>query len=354
VSDLPLLIVDDEAPLRQALARMLERRGHRCILAEDVAAATRVLETEVVALVLCDIDMPGGSGLGLLDQIASRWPDVAVVMVTGLDDTEVAERAIASGAYGYVVKPFDRHEILVNVANALRRRSLEVENRLHRENLELLVASRTAELELSQAEIVQRLAAAAELRDPETASHLERMSRYSALIGGLAGMDERGCEVLRLAAPMHDIGKIGISDEVLFKTGVFDDADRAIMATHTEIGRRILEGSPSRLIQVGAIVAQSHHEWWDGSGYPNGLRGEAIPIEGRIVAIADVFDALTTARRYKPAYSIDEAIEQMASERGRHFDPNLLDLFLGARDEVMAIRAQYVDSDDIEPLRAEA
>jgi putative two-component system response regulator len=180
------------------------------------------------------------------------------------------------------------------------------------------------------------------------------MSRYSALVGRLAGMDERACEVLRLAAPMHDIGKIGIPDEVLFKTGVFDDADRAVMATHTEIGRRILEGSPSRLIQVGAIVAQSHHERWDGSGYPHGLRGEEIPIEGRIVAIADVFDALTTARRYKRAYSIDEAIEQMATERGRHFDPRLLDLFLGASDEVVAIRAQLADADDVEHLAAPA
>ena len=185
---------------------------------------------------------------------------------------------------------------------------------------------------------------AAESRDPETANHLHRMSSYSALLAGQAGLDADRCEIIRLASPMHDIGKIGIPDSVLTHTGRFDDEQRRIMNQHTEIGWDILHGSTSPLIDTAAVIARSHHEWWDGSGHPDGLRHEQIPIEGRIVAIADVFDALTSARRYKPAFSLERAAAMMSDERGTHFDPTLLDLFFADLDELADIRERYTDA----------
>jgi putative two-component system response regulator len=352
-----ILVVDDQDLVRRVLDRMLQREGHRCRQAGSVHEAKQVVSAEPPELVLCDIDMPGDSGLVLVDWLAEHHPDTAVMMVTACDDPAVAARVLAAGADGYIIKPFERNEIVINVANALRRHHLDAELRRRQATLQQTVDDQSSQirasvtelehasesLEHSYQESVWRLACAAEYRDPETATHLERMSRYSELLARTIGCDAGWCDLLRLASPMHDVGKLGIPDEVLMKPGRFTDEDRAIMNRHAEIGHRILSGSDSPLLQMAASVAYTHHEWWDGTGYPRGLRGTDIPIEGRIVAVADVFDALTTQRRYKDTMTFAEAETLMRAERGTHFDPDLIDAFFSSRAEVEAIQGTFAD-----------
>jgi putative two-component system response regulator len=263
-------------------------------------------------------------------------------MVTGLDDSALAQAALASGAYGYVIKPFTPNELIIAVANALRRRTLEIENRAHRETLEELVRVRTAalqssaeQLRLSHEETVRRLAAAIEYRDYETGGHTDRMSRYACVLATHCGLDP---ELMRLASSMHDVGKVGLPDSILLKPGALTADERREMEGHTEMGYAILSGSGSGLLDLAATIALAHHERFDGSGYPRGLSGEGIPIEGQIAAIADVFDALTSDRPYRVAFSVQEATSRMRRGRGTHFNPALLDMFFAAIDEIVLIR----------------
>lgn len=354
-----ILIVDDDEPIRRMLGRLLEEHGHRCTLAVDAHDARRHLDTTEYALILCDVNMPGESGLDLIRHVLQDHPHTAAVMVTGLDDPHLASVALDFGAYGYLVKPCKANEVLINVANALHRRRLEIDNQAHRERLEQMVLARTralrqaierlkhAEQDLrhSREETIQRLALAAEFRDHVTAQHLRRMSHYCALLARRYGLDEERCELIRIASPMHDIGKIGTPDHVLLKPDKLTAEDYEIMTHHPDTGYRILSGSDSELLNVAATIAWTHHEKFDGSGYPRGLAGDAIPVEGRIAAIGDTFDALTSRRLYKPAFSIAQAVDLMGQGRGRHFDPGLLDLFLNGKgtDEVLAIRNRYAD-----------
>ncbi len=347
-----ILIVDDEEPIRHILGQMLQRHGYSCTLAADAPDARASLELKDFALILCDVNMPGESGLDLIKEILIERPSLAAVMVTGIDSAELANTALDAGASGYVIKPFERNEILICVANALRRRRLEIDNRTHREQLEEIVRTRTAalqqslewleesdkELRHSREETIHRLAIAAEFRDKCTAGHIKRMSQYSAFLAHRYGLDEERCELIRIASPMHDIGKIGTPDHVLRKPGKFTQEEFDVIAQHPEIGYQILNGSDSDLLKTAAIIAWTHHERYDGTGYPRGLAGKDIPLEGRIVAIADTFDALTSKRVYKPAFSIDHAFSIMREHRESHFDPELLDLFLDSRDELQIIR----------------
>src|SRR5688572_17968824 len=347
-----VLIVDDEDQIRTLLARLLSAHGYECDAAESAAEARRMLKESSYALVLSDVNMPGESGLDFTREVLAQYPDVAVMMVTGLDDPRYAEVATEYGAYGYILKPFKPNELIINVGNALRRRSLEIENRGHRERLEQTVLERTSalrttiqQLETSEAELrrlreetIRRLSWAAEFRNQETGEHIVRMSLYCALLARLAGLDAERAEDIRIASPMHDVGKIGIPDRILLKPGRFTDDERAVMEAHTEMGHGILAGSNVDLLDLAALMALTHHERIDGTGYPAGLAGDAIPIEGRICAIADVFDALTSDRVYRPAFQIDEAREMMTKERGTQFDADLLDLFFESFDDVLAIR----------------
>ena len=347
-----ILIVDDEDQIRTLLARLLGAQGYDCVTADSPAQARRQLREHSIALVLCDVNMPGGSGIDFTREVLAHYPDTAVVMVTGMDDRAYADVAIELGAYGYVLKPFKPNELVINVGNALRRRTLEIENRGHRERLEQTVLDRTAalrdtiaQLETSDAELrrlreetIRRLSWAAEFRNQETGEHIVRMSLYCALLARLAGLDPDRAEMIRIASPMHDVGKIGIPDRILLKTGRLTDEERSVMEAHTEMGHRILAGSGVELLDLAAEMALTHHERIDGTGYPNGLAGDAIPVEGRICAIADVFDALTSDRVYRPAFTPAEAHELLVDGRGSQFDPELLDLFLDAWDDVLAIR----------------
>ncbi len=346
-----VLVVDDDPPIRRMIARILERAGYTCSEAPNPTEARYLARVQQFDLVTCDVNMPGGSGLTLVGDLRAHHPDIAVLMVSGMDDRQIAATATELGAYGYVMKPFETNEILIAADNALRRRELEIENRAYQEKLELLVAERTADLtatvdrlsraeealRASQEEAIRRLAQAVEFRDPTTGAHLNRMSRTCELLAQRSGMGPERAQLIRIASPMHDIGKIAVSDEILHKPGKLTPTDWDEMRKHPLIGSEILSGSESELLQLGGLIALTHHERWDGSGYPHGLTGEAIPIEGRIVALADVFDALTSERPYKPAFDVDHAVGLMRDERGRHFDPEYLDLFLTVVDEVVGV-----------------
>ena len=343
-----ILLVEDHTALRRAVGRRLSRNHDVHAVGDLAAALEHVHARNEIDVIVTDIDLPDGNGIDLVQRCRRVDACIGAVVVTGVDDADLAARVVAASVQGYLLKPFESTELEVNVANASRWRSLEQESRRHRDGLASLVQQRTAEVKHSHEETIVRLAMAAEFRDPETANHLHRMSTYSALLARRAGFDADRCEMIRLASPMHDIGKLGIPDAVLTHTGRFDQEQRRIMNRHTEIGWDILHGSTSPLIEMAAVIARSHHEWWDGSGQPDGLRGEEIPLEGRIVAIADVFDALTSARRYKPAFPLEQAASMLTEERGTHFDPALVDLFLSDLDEITAIRTRYSD----EPLVA--
>ena len=316
-----VLCVDDDAQVRGVIARLLESAGHECVAAGDADEARALLHDEPFAVVLCDINLPGRSGLELLREVRTDHPDVATLVVTGRDDPTIADRALHLGAFGYVTKPFAPNDLLIDLSNALHRRRLEAERRL---------ASERAVRE-AYVETLSRLSRAVEYHDGETGAHIERVGEHAATIARALDLDEAHVELIRLAAPLHDIGKIGVPADLLNKRGPLDGEERRLMQTHTELGNELLGGSGNELLDLAATIAWTHHERWDGNGYPRGLRGDEIPLEGRIVAIADVFDAITSDRPYRAARSVDEAIAVIASQRGKGFDPDVVDAFLGGR-----------------------
>lgn len=354
-----LLIVDDEEPVRRALQRILDRKGYVCTTAEDVVTARTALANDSFDLVLSDMNMPGESGLDLVKSMAIDYPTTATVMCTGLDDAELARTAIEIGAYGYIVKPFEPNEVVIAVMNALRRRELEIENRNHREHLEEMVRARTSDLwtaisdleraqkevRISREETIHRLSVAAEFKDSETAAHIRRMSLYCALLAERLGADAGRSEEIRLASQMHDVGKIGIPDQILLKPTTLTPEEMKIMREHSVIGYRILSNSTSELLNLAALIALTHHERMDGAGYPRGLVEDEIPFEGKVAAVADVFDALTTNRVYRKAYELGEALEIMREGKGDHFDPEILDVFFDSMDRVLGIKEMNSDVD---------
>ncbi len=338
-----ILIVDDERQVRGVIAAIVEMEGYLYSLAEDAESALKILAQQHIDLLISDINMNVMSGVELLGIAVQRYPDLAVIMVTGVDDRETAIETLHMGAYGYVTKPFQSNELIINIANALRRRQLEIENRRHREELEILIEERTRELFKSREESIHILSKAAEFRDNETAKHTIRMGHYSEQLARLCELPESFCQRIKNAAPLHDVGKIGISDTILLKPGKLTIEEFAIMKTHCEIGYRILSESTSDILSLGAEIALNHHEKYDGSGYPRGLSGENIPITGRIGAICDVFDALTSERVYKKAVASEQALAIMSEGRGSHFDPRIIDHFLLNFKMFVEIRSRFAD-----------
>ncbi len=328
----------------RAMSRMLSEWGYENDTADTVAGARARLAERAYALVLCDVNMPDGSGIDLLRGLAGDQPGIAIVMVTGHDDSGLAQTAFALGAYGYVIKPFSESELHMNVVNALRRRSLELESLAYRDLLEMTIRQRTsalrrviaalegaqAQLQLTTDEMIRRLSLALESRDSDTGVHTERVSRCALAIARELGLDDERCEMIAAASPLHDVGKIAVPDSILLKRGALTASERAVMQDHTSTGHRILAGSESALLELAATIALTHHERFDGAGYPQGLAGAAIPIEGRIVAVADVFDALTSERPYHDVASDDEALAILVAGRGTQFDPDVVDCFIGS------------------------
>jgi putative two-component system response regulator len=341
-----VLVVDDDAGIGEFVGLVLRMHGYRCEVTKSLDQARALLAEDGIDVCLCDLHLGrGDSGLDLAADVRAREPHVALVMMSGSDDTNLAEQALRVGAYDYLVKPFRNSELLITVANAFHRRQLEQEAGDLRRQLEATVTKRTIELAHSREETIHRLARAVEFRDAHTGLHVERMAAFCRLIALRLGLPPNRCSLIRTASLLHDIGKLGIPDRILVKPGPLTDDERAEIQEHTTLGHRILRGSTSELIRLAAEIALSHHERFDGTGYPRGLIGEEIPLEGRIAAVCDVFDALTTSRPYRPrAFTQEEALELLRSERGKAFDPQVVDAFLGALGEVDRIQSRYADN----------
>jgi PAS domain S-box-containing protein len=458
-----ILATDDRPEVLRLIERSLGER-YACEFAGSVEEARgKLAENGAFQLALCDIQMPGESGLVLVEEISREFPDTAIVLVTGVDDPEVAKHAFEIGAHGYLVKPFWPGQLLITAMNALRQRKLEMAEHLHRKALEgrlqllmdrapvpiyikdmdrrYLLANRVAheiagmevgelvglfdadimpadaerqvaetdrmvlddggtyeaeetlqvgdnvrtfftvkfpyvddegkiagisgistditekkraemlsaqlareqeraieELQASRQETVERLAKALEMHDGETGRHVNRMATLASYLATQVGLARDRALLLRTAAPMHDVGKVATPDKVLQKAGPLTPDERKEMERHTTVGYEILTDSESELLQLAATIALTHHERWDGAGYPRGLAGEEIPIEGRITAVADVFDALLSDRCYRSALSVNDAVEVIREGRGTHFDPQVVDALLGSLEEALSLR----------------
>jgi putative two-component system response regulator len=457
-----ILAIDDSPEILRVVERTLSER-FECALAGDVPEARERLAGEDFDLVLCDIQLPGESGLELVEEMAADRTDAAIVLITGMDDSGVVSRALELGVHGYLVKPFWPGQLLITAQTALRRRALEAAESRRRRTLEeqvqaavdrapvpiyvkdlqrrYLLANRVThelvgldpggllgrtdaevmppeaelmiresdlrvlrseeasereetffadgrertflsvkfpylddegkmagisgvsteitaqreaeqlqrdltaaqeraieELQSSRQETVERLARAIEMHDAETGRHVNRMARIASYLGSQMGLGDEQIMLLRAAAPMHDVGKIATPEEILRKPGALTPEERVEMERHTEVGHQILSGSESELLQMAARIALTHHEWFDGNGYPRGLAGEEIPIEGRIVAVADVFDALLSDRSYRPAMEVEEALEIIRKGSGTHFDPEVVEVLFENLDEAIDLR----------------
>ncbi len=325
-----ILIVDDEAGNVDVLRRVLERAGfHRLETTTDPREAASMYVRLRPDLILLDLHMPHMDGLAVMDRLneiaeASYLP---ILMLTGDIAPEARREALSRGAKDFVNKPFDSDEVLLRIRTLLETRFLYLQIQSHNQMLEAKVRERTRELEAAQIEIIERLARAAEFRDDNTGQHTERVGQMAALIARQLGLPDSQVALIRRAAPLHDVGKIGVPDTILLKLGRLTDDEFAIVRTHTSIGARILSGSRFPILRLAEEIAFNHHERWDGEGYA-GISRDAIPLAGRIVAVADVFDALTQKRPYKSAWPVDEAIAEIDRQRGRQFDPTLVDSFL--------------------------
>jgi PAS domain S-box-containing protein len=461
-----ILVTDDQPEMLRLVDHALGE-AYRCEFAANVTQAHKKLASTTYQLALCDIQMTGGSGLALAEEITEEHPEIAVILVTEKDDPEVARQAFGlggHGVHGYLVKPFWPGQLLITAMNALRRRELENSERAYRLNLEerrqtiidmapmpiyvkddayryvfanaqadvlagqerghllgqtdeaimsaealahtravdrkiltegttyeaeetleiggaertfqtvkfplldergsatavcgistdvtaqrealalrdeLSAAQQDAidELHLSRQETVERLTKAIELHDSSTGKHVDQMAKVAALLGTCLGLDPEQVQLLRLAAPMHDVGKIATPSEILRKPGPLTPEEREEMNRHTTIGHEILADSESELLRVAATIALTHHERFDGSGYPKGLVGTEIPLEGRITAVADVFDALLSDRPYRPALTVEETVEILGKDRGGQFDPQIVGLLLDHLDEALSLRS---------------
>ena len=323
-----IVIIDDEAANVTLLARLLERAGFQSITAlTDASDLPALLVQSPVDLVITDLHMPGIDGFGVLDILSPyiNLERLPVLVVTGDRSRDARTQALMRGAKDFVTKPFDPVEVLLRVRNLLESRMLFQD--LQKQNRTLLesASGRTRELESTRIEIIERLALAAEYRDDDTGQHNQRVGDLSAKLAEAIGWTREDAGLLRRAAALHDIGKIGIPDALLRKPGHLTDSELRVMRTHAAIGARILGGSQIPLLQLAETVAISHHERWDGMGYPKALKGEAIPMAGRIVAVADAFDAITNSRPYRSARSPRVAMQLLRNDYDRHFEGRLVD-----------------------------
>lgn len=344
-----IAIIDDtqiNVTLMQAIVSRID--GCEPVCFTDSAAALQWCLGNEIDLVIVDYMMPAPDGIEFIRRFraAPAKAEVPVLMVTADHEKEVRYRALDTGANDFLTKPIDRIEFTARVRNmlAIRRSHQALADRAALLADEVYQA--TAEIREREREAVFRLARAAEFRDPETGAHIQRMAHYSELIAAGLGLDRRQQELILEAAPMHDVGKLGTPDLILLKPGKLTPEEFAVMKQHATIGWEILRDSAAPTLKVAAEIAYTHHEKFDGSGYPRGLQGEDIPLFGRIAAIADVFDALTSDRPYKPAWEFDRAWELVRENRGSHFDPRCADAFLASRDEVLAIKNRFRDPDE--------
>jgi putative two-component system response regulator len=327
-SSFRILIVDDDREICDLVSRWLTSEGYFCAYATTDEAAAAFLEKSEFHLVLADIIMPGMSGVDLLTFIKSRFHDTAVILITGVDDRKTASMTFELGAWGYILKPLDFHDVILNVANALERRRLVLERRKQAEQLRAQVEEKTQAVKERDRQMINVLLSALATHQDETPAHVERTGASAAEVAKCLRWENDAVEHIFLAAQLHDLGKLAIPDHIVKKTEKLTPDEFAIIKTHTRAGARILDKSDLPVIRMARDIALCHHECWDGSGYPAGLSGELIPESARVVAIVDVYDSLVHSRPYRRAFSEERAISIMQAYRGKAFDPRIFDYFM--------------------------
>lgn len=344
-----ILIVDDNQTNVTLLDMLLKAEGYTNLTGvTDPREVKALYKKAPFDLVLLDIRMPHLDGFGVMAQIREIEGDgyLPVMVLTAQTDMETKLKALESGAMDFLHKPFDQLEVLTRIRNMIHARLLHNQVKDQNALLEERVRERTRELEETRLEVVKRLGVAAEFKDNETGLHVVRMSKIAKVLAEAVGMSPDDAELLCQAAPMHDIGKIGIPDHILLKPGKLTDDERTIMQEHARVGAEILGEHEWPLMHMARIVALTHHEKWDGTGYPRGLKGDDIPLVGRICAVADVFDALTSDRPYKKGWAVEEAAEFIREQSGRHFDPDVVEKFLECLPQIAHIRKTLRDDFD--------
>ena len=335
-----ILIVDDEETNVRLLERILDRAGYTNIESTtDPGGVLRLFTWYQPDLLLLDLHMPHLSGFEVMRQLQQLIPAgtyLPILVLTADASPGAKERSLSDGAKDFLTKPFDATEVMLRVRNLLETRFLHLQLQNQNQNLEDRVRQRTQELEEAHIETFERLALAAEYRDDDSGQHTRRVGRTSAVVARELGLSTTEIELIERAAALHDVGKIGVSDTILLKPAKLTPVEFEAVKTHTVVGAKILSGSRSALLRLAEQIALTHHERWDGSGYA-GLAGEAIPVAGRITAIADVFDALTHRRPYKEPWPVDEALAEIASQRGRQFDPDVVDAFLRVEEQATVV-----------------
>jgi putative two-component system response regulator len=328
--DARVLLVDDKEANLVVLRRILERAGLRHITTtQDPYAVASLAAENRPDLIVIDLHMPGLNGFGVMDSVRDHVQAAGylpILVLTADPSDEARREALERGARDFLTKPIDPIEVVLRTRNLLQTRRLYLELERQNEDLEARVRQRTAEVEAAELETLERLARTAEYRDDQTGRHVIRVGQLAAILARTLGLDEPVVRLLRLAAPLHDLGKIGIADAILLAPRRLEPAEFATMQTHTAIGSRILAGSSSTLLQLAERIALTHHERWDGKGY-DGLAGDEIPLASRIVGVADVFDALTHERPYKAAWPVDQAVAEIQRNRGLQFDPEVVAAF---------------------------
>ena len=335
-----ILVVDDEEAIREIVCATLVAAGYTCKQAGSGMEALALLNSgDVFELMLSDLMMADLDGIGLLERAKEKFPDMPVVMVTAVHDISVALAAIRNGAYDYVLKPFEREQLLNAVRRALENRRLKVENRTYQTNLESLVEARTDQLQAAVSELersyditLEALGDALDLRDAETEGHSRRVTAFTIAIARNMGVPREQIRVIARGAFLHDIGKMAIPDNILLKPGKLDDAEREIMREHCYRGYQMLKKIP--FLAEACEIVYSHQEHFDGSGYPRGLKGKEIHLGARIFSVADTLDAIVSDRPYRPARSFAEARKEIQAWAGRQFDPEVVDVFLKMPDNV--------------------
>jgi putative two-component system response regulator len=333
-----ILVVDDDPASTALLSRMLEAWGYADVfVTNESSAAVALCRRTQPDLVLLDLHMPEPGGMEVLRRLPgeTRGVPLPVLMLTADESPEARRDALGAGARDYVVKPFDPDEVRLRVRNLLQTRGLAASLRRHRDELEHRVARRTEELDRARLETLARPAVAAEFRDDETGEHTRRVARTATLLARALRVPEDDVERLALAAPLHDVGKIAVPDAVLLKPGRLTRAEYQVVQRHVLVGEEILGGSTSPVLQTAAEIALHHHERWDGRGYPAGLAGNEVPLPARLVAVADVFDALTHRRPYKDAWPVPDAVREVLDQAAGHFDPDVVAAFEGLDHEAL-------------------
>ena len=347
-----ILVVDDENRNLRLMEAMLIPLGYEVVLARDGIEALDQVRRIPPDVILLDIMMPKMNGFEVARQLKKDEGTkiIPVVMVTALKEVEDRVKALEVGADDFMSKPIDKSELIATVNSQLKVKAYNDHMRDYQKELEEEVAKRTEELrqafekiKVASLDTIYRLSRAAEHRDKDTGTHIQRMSHYAATVARKVGLSEETVEAILYAAPMHDVGKIGIPDQILLKPGRLDQDEWEIMKQHSIAGAQILEGSDAESIKLAEVIALTHHEKWDGSGYPKGLKGSEIPLAGRITGIADVFDALTSKRPYKEPFPLQKAFTIIKEGRGSHFDPQVVDAFFAVQDEILLIKEKYRD-----------